>query len=707
METLRPAGAKLTPAQRQWLRQCPQASPSVAWVTQLMGQISPSDGTPVPVHSLFATMVKKPLSPQTQSKWTTTQWNQLMADLTAIPWDADHLNSLLDILEQDTAPLALSKGKNQDIPWFQGKKLAVALSSCVSVYHQDQPLKWKEKELDTLPLFALFSCDFSGIQTFIYNITSKGALKSLRSRSVLLELLMEHLIDELLETVGLSRANLIYSGGGHCYLLLPNTEKAMASVKDTMATYRRWLLDQFGTTLYMAYGLCPCSAQTLLNTQPETMAYQEMFTQVSQEISKQKLQRYTPEEVLTLNAPLQGGARECAICGTQRHLREQSNRWDFTDLCQTCHALLEMGGVLVENQTPVITTEPLGSGLVLPLPSSQGSRYLGFLPYEKLKDQANLVRIYSKNHINTQLPKTITLWLGDYCYDADFSYLLEQTSGIQRLSVMRADVDNLGNAFVSGFERDSDAPAVRYGNVNLLRTAAFSRQMSLFFRSTINDILANNQKDGCSITASTSAPRRVNIVYSGGDDVFLVGFWQDVLEASVDLHRRFQSFTHGALSISAGLTAFAPKSPLSMEAQHAQVLEDQAKGYCHPDGKEKNAVCLFAQPYTFSWATMAEDILQEKVSAIHKMLQLTSGEVNRGNSLLYKLLDLIQSADDAINIARFAYLLTRLTPNKPSPAEKAYYQEFVQKMYSWILNKEQRQKLALAILVYVYCNRGD
>ena len=30
-------------------------------------------------------------------------------------------------------------------------------------------------------------------------------------------------MDELLDGCGLTRANIIYSGGGHCYLLLPNT----------------------------------------------------------------------------------------------------------------------------------------------------------------------------------------------------------------------------------------------------------------------------------------------------------------------------------------------------------------------------------------------------------------------------------------------------------------------------------------------------
>ncbi|WP_234901075.1 hypothetical protein, partial [Mycobacterium tuberculosis] len=67
--------------------------------------------------------------------------------------------------------------------------------------------------------FLLTTFDVSGIQDFIYTIHSSGAAKMLRARSFYLEMLTEHLIDELLARVGLSRANLNYSGGGHAYLL--------------------------------------------------------------------------------------------------------------------------------------------------------------------------------------------------------------------------------------------------------------------------------------------------------------------------------------------------------------------------------------------------------------------------------------------------------------------------------------------------------
>ena len=65
----------------------------------------------------------------------------------------------------------------------------------------------------------LVSGDLSGIQSFIYTIPSAGALKSLRGRSFYLEILMENIADEILARAGMSRSSLLYTGGGHFYLL--------------------------------------------------------------------------------------------------------------------------------------------------------------------------------------------------------------------------------------------------------------------------------------------------------------------------------------------------------------------------------------------------------------------------------------------------------------------------------------------------------
>src|SRR3712207_7611919 len=72
--------------------------------------------------------------------------------------------------------------------------------------------------------------DISGVQSFLYTITSKGALRMLRARSAFLELLAEHAVAEVLREAGVPRTNVIYVGGGGFQLLLPNTEEAAEEI---------------------------------------------------------------------------------------------------------------------------------------------------------------------------------------------------------------------------------------------------------------------------------------------------------------------------------------------------------------------------------------------------------------------------------------------------------------------------------------------
>lgn len=92
----------------------------------------------------------------------------------------------------------------------------------------------------------------------------------LRARSFYLEMLTEHLIDELLARVGLSRANLNYSGGGHAYLLLPNTESARKSVEQFEREANDWLLENFATRLFHRHG-----QRTACRERPDASAERE------------------------------------------------------------------------------------------------------------------------------------------------------------------------------------------------------------------------------------------------------------------------------------------------------------------------------------------------------------------------------------------------------------------------------------------------
>ena len=90
---------------------------------------------------------------------------------------------------------------------------------------------------------------------------------------------------------------------------------------------------------------------------------------------------------------------------------------------------------------------------------------------KKFMSDDALVRIYGKNALYTGKNIATKLWVGDYNTGDTFEQLAESAEGIKRIAVLRADVDNLGQAIVSGFD----------GKVSgLSRTATLSRHLSIF-----------------------------------------------------------------------------------------------------------------------------------------------------------------------------------------------------------------------------------
>lgn len=514
---------------------------------------------------------------------------------------------------------------------------------------------------------------------------------------------MEHYLDELLAGCGVSRANLIYSGGGHCYVLLPNT----AAVADTLTRwnrqFNRWLQQQFGTQLFLANAWTPCSGNDLTNTPAEKSPYKELFRRVNRLLEQHKFHRYTAEDLRQLNSTAAyPDGRECKVCGTSANLKD--------DLCPWCKLFVDLSTKIQNKRVLVVSRQPSAADDCMLPALDGGSEYLSLTdPLSARKRLASgepVARVYTKNAPFTGLTYSTNLYVGDYAASNSMEELAEQSEGVRRIAVCRMDVDNLGHAFISGFEQENEKdPVKRMHYVTLSRTSAFSRQISLFFKCYINGILEGLQ---------------VSIVYAGGDDVFLVGAWNTVLEAAQRIQRNFTAFSCGALTLSAGIGIFDDHYPIRLSAEETAALEEAAK---HLPGK--NAVALFTperkavrdakgnllvqpeQGHIYAWDVFRTKVLTEKVGCLQSFFDKDNAE--HGNAMLYNLLALLREAEnDRINLARYAYLLARLSPKKNAPDYKLY-EQFSHSMMDWALDAVQRHQLITAIYIYVYQNRkgGD
>ena len=240
-------------------------------------------------------------------------------------------------------PSSTDKTQISDISLYDHSKLTAAIASCMYQYFVENNISdFKERCFNEKSIiekyrhenyFRLVSFDMSGIQNFIYTITSKNALKSLRARSFYLEFIMEHIQDELLDELNLSRANILYSGAGHSYLLLPNTTKTTAVFEKIQKIVNDWFIDKFSLELYLSYADVECSSIDLMSSQPK-------FKELSKKLSKSKLQRYTNnqlEKIFTLDRNFDT-TRECKIC-------KKAGNLDNDNICEFCNSLINLGGL--------------------------------------------------------------------------------------------------------------------------------------------------------------------------------------------------------------------------------------------------------------------------------------------------------------------------------------------------------------------------
>lgn len=661
-------------------------------------------------------------------------WRNLAMDLQSIDWqDSSYLNSVYGILDSYLSYVPSSTDQTQlaDISLFDHVSLTTAVACCIHDCLEERKISdYRSFILNDVrafrnePLFLLAHADLSGIQDFLYTISSKQALKSLRGRSFYLELILEQIADEILTSLELSRANLLYNGGGGFFMLLPNTEKARSLLEQAYRQINQWLYDHFAVQLYLGLGGAPATASQFMQQEDtEVSSLRDVYRDVSRIISVQKLQRFATGDIATLFTPAKpvSGDRECRVCGQSGRLM-QVKETDTSDtdayICQTCHALIKLGTSLAKGsaQGPdtscvfAVIKDMQPGNLNLPLPSLAGTHYLATMTPAQtrellIREPRKTVRIYSKNHRASGLSIATRLWIADYNHcigkedgAVEFKDFIEAPGdkGIGRLGVLRADIDNLGRLFAEGLRGDAPDKGMYE---TLGRSAVLSRSLSRFFRSHMNHIAAEGN-------------RNLVIVYSGGDDLFMVGPWHEMIDFALDLREKFRLFTGDKLSFSAGIGMFRPDFPISRMAEITGDLETQAKR------GEKDQIALFGLEsssgrttckHVYTWHDLSEYVLPMRdflLGSLKLDNEQQQGQFAASMSFMYKMLHLLQSPDEKLSLARLMYLIARRDPgNQANTLVKEHYEHLRKNLYTWATNKQSRKHLITAIMLCIYSAR--
>lgn len=543
---------------------------------------------------------------------------------------------------------------------------------------------WQTKRL------MLVGGDITGVQAFLYTITARGAARGLRGRSFYLQLLGEAIARWLLRRLELPITNLLYAGGGRFYLLthlLPAEE---------LAAIRRHLdltlLRCHRGDLYVALGAVPLAGQDL----QLGAGFGQLWAAVGRELNEQKRRKFAalpPEELYPgLFEPAGEGGESpgCIVC--RREGPAEPGQPPEERKCTFCSSLERLGSDLRD-------AEYLYLGVVEPtLPEGQARGYADTLralgvTLRLFGSRAELRRQAHELGRGTLLALKTTAFLdadtqaasraagGGLALGfsllanvtprrsdggiAEFSDLARASRGVQRLGVLRMDVDDLGAIFSRGLGEAA----------TLSRVANLSFLLRLYFEGWLAELARQHNQ-----ASEGSGQDHVYVIYSGGDDLFIVGSWDQLPSLALDIQRDFQRFTAGnpALHLSGGIAVVETEFPLYQAAEQAHEALERAKRREVNGRVVKNALDFLGQ--TTSWEELV--IAQRQKNQLLELLEQDGAP----RALLHLLARLHQlylqacarptrggrAAGDQVPYGRWmwaaAYTVTRLAERAPRPA---------------------------------------
>lgn len=519
--------------------------------------------------------------------------------------------------------------------------------------------------------FLLVDINLSGIQNFIYNISTKRAARSLRARSFYLEVLCEDLAQEALDRCGLERPNLLLNGGGRVRILAPNLDEVRSALRDVEREANEFL-SALGGGLAANISWVEMRGTDMVITPEGGSALRGVLERLANESELRKQTRAAEAIAGGMEVgPFEPLSEECRICHVEtdepKVLPGEGDE-EALLICPTCEGLVSLGGGL--KRLRCIYLEPREGagepgGIRLDLPFSRlawkekPSRIRLALV---LRDRWEASSYRGMEYVGFAIPA--------YEHEAStFQEMAEESVGEVRLGVLRMDVDDLGKVFSEGIPESQ---------MSFTRYSVLSRMLNRYFREYLPAVLAG-EAEGPEPFALFDRPpgrrRAAEIIYSGGDDLFIVGAWNDLLEAAFDISSAFEAYTceNPALHISGGLVVHAHDHPLYRLATISEAEEGRAKGL-----SGKNAFCLFGREAAwreyrdiFRSVLLPLLTLEEGKMAAIKLAQDASGDGKGGRhyvelplpkALLRRLMQLYRDREEdggKLNLPRLCYILAR------------------------------------------------
>ncbi len=483
--------------------------------------------------------------------------------------------------------------------------------------------------------FLVIGADISGIQNFLFDIVSNKASSNLKGRSLYLQLLPELVLHRILQDLNLFAPNVLYASGGGFTILAANTTANISKLKNIRTEISKALFEAHGIGLYLELEWQEASFEDVRIKAKDVLKKlksEKMAAQKRHKFSEQILKIndfFEPREVggeqlrdAVTGEELNGNDKDLFDLNLNRDINyhKAKEKEDSQPIKALTKYLMKQGEYLEEKKFLVIRKadnglqpfEDIGfiyaiqdhieGGYVFKISELENLNYFpdnlksntiyGFefyggndFPKLKIKEKSNKVaKTYSElggqnGEILAQENSKILTRTYDYENSKPNGFVEPK---FKRLGVLRMDVDGLGSVFINGFQ-------------SLVHYSTLSRSLDYFFKGYLNTIWATK-----TFGENVSFKDWLQIVYAGGDDIFVVGRWDAAIEFAKVVREDFKKFVcyNPNFGISGGVSLVTPKFPVIKAAKYADDAESAAKAY-NCGGELKNAFSMMG--VTMNW----------------------------------------------------------------------------------------------------------
>lgn len=662
-------------------------------------------------------------------------WQDFKKEVEAFPQPIDtysRLAGFMSLVRQYTThipsatPWAKDDNKRTvpDVSLYDHLKVTAAIAPCLlrlpAEYpdHLDELHKMRPPRIfdDARPVAQLISGDLSGIQAFIYRIAEperdkshRSTAKRLRGRSFYLNLLNELIAEWFLRELNLTPANALFVGGGRFDLLVPANQKTDDKVNKLEQKLEEWLVKEFDAAIGLVLVREPLKPAHFKSLKRANFAIDEKLAKAKQKKFEGALSPtfFEPESYLRANG--NRGKQVCDVCSLT------SRDTGSNPTCPLCDLHKNMGKwlpktrylayiysnkppIIFNNQerAPIVLGNPVNISVILLQDSNEVDLLLKAVEQDGLE-----ATIYALN--DEPLPnmaqwavKTAPaqLYLANTApQDVDgsgleFEQIAVLSTGTPLLGILKADVDHLGLIFSLGLEPPT-----------ISRVAALSHIFDRFFSGYLNTLCRNvtrHWKERLSDEEKNLIERRVSaagedgrpvkldkldslfyIVYAGGDDLLIIGPWDQTIELAHQLYTDFRAYTcqNPNITLSAGLTLVKPHFPVQRFVELADEALKKSKNPPNEREEGRNQVTVFDRPARWvSEANLKHDTFDKLLALAHQLYELVEVEKKMPRTLIHDMLRLRKGPElkarngdmkpKPIVTPQLLYLLTRRLPKE-------------------------------------------